>query len=91
MGSGAATISTQSPPPWAANSSSNSMVMARTVSSHRRMFLGVKAPATSLRSRVWSGASVSISDRRASSASASRSHRLVWPMAEENSSGVRDT
>ena len=41
--------------------------------------------------RVWSGASVSMSERRASSASASKSHRLVWPMADENTAGLRDT
>ena len=91
MGSGAATISTQSPPPSARNSSSSSTVISRTASSQRRMFLGVNAPATMRRRRVWSGASVSISERRASRASASRSHRLVWPMADENTFGLRDT
>ena len=91
MGNGAASISTQSPPPVATKPSTSSVVIRRTVPSHPRVAFGVKTFETSRRRRVWSGASESISDRRISRASASRSQRLVWPIAEENTSGFRET
>ena len=91
IGSGAATDPTQSPPPDATKPSSNSAAMARVAAPRRATLRGVKWPLRMRRSRVWSGGSVSMSERRASRASASRSQRLVCPICDEKTSGCRDT
>ena len=91
IGSGAATSSTQSPPPRSTTTSSSSSAMARVRSVYRRIWRGVNALLTTRRSRVCAGGSCSRIDRRASNASASRSHRLTCPMADEKRSGWRDT
>ncbi len=91
IGSGAATAATQSPPPDVTKSSSSSAAMALVAAVKRATLRGVNSRLTIRRSRLCSGASVSMTERRASSASASRSQRLVCPIPDEKISGCRDT
>ena len=87
MGSGAATAVTKSPSPSAISRSSRSEAISRVACSYSATLPGVKAALTSRRSRVCSGGSVSSIDRRASSASGSRSKRSTCSAADENVAG----
>ena len=86
-GSGSEISLTQSNSRWAIAASNNSHTVARVKSAYSFTFGRVKAWLTSRRSRVCSGGSVSIIDRRASSASGSRSSSAMCPSCEENSFG----
>ena len=73
MGMGAATASTQLPPPACTSASRRPAIRARTAASYDCTWRGVNAELTSRRRRVWTGGSRSIIDARADRASESMS------------------